>query len=152
MILDSERKLVEDLLNRSFTVMDFSTSSTAALDNMDTGSNTLELGTSSTSNHTYEYYFEREKYISAAFGLPLEEKQSQGVFRKIGNLTQGYKVEGSREFFETRLNALYDVSPTFTTVKGYDECIHSVFSILHDIGKRVLTSISLYFNLVLLNY
>jgi hypothetical protein len=129
--------------------MDFSTSSTAALENMD---NTLELGSSSTNNHTNQYYFEREKYMSAAFGLPIEEKQSQGVFRKIGNFTQGYKVEGSREFFETRMNALHDVSPTFTTVNGYDECIHSVFSILHDIGKRVLTSISLYFNLVLLNF
>jgi hypothetical protein len=120
--LNDEDKIVNDLLNRSYAVVRV-TREDALLDSI---------------------FLHREQIFEDAFALAHDFKESQGLFRtspKSGSV--GYRSEGTREFFETRITAMGNIEPCIP-IEGYEPAVISIFKHLNSVGVRVLASISKY--------
>lgn len=90
---------------------------------------------------TSRLWEEREHLLSQAFELPDDHKLSSGVFRSVEGYTLGYKREGNREFFETRVSRLATVEP-YLPVEGYDDFVLALCRELNSIGVHILREIS----------
>ena len=84
---------------------------------------------------------EREHIFARAFDLSEDDKTGSGNFRSVGSYTLGYKREGNREFFETRVSRLGIVEPSLP-VEGYQDFVLTLLRELNSIGVRILREIS----------
>jgi len=86
-----------------------------------------------------------QSVVKMAFLLPAEDKLCAGKYRNENGLAIGYRVDESREFFETRLRidgSLNRLCDPLLPVESYNDTILALWRLLSSIGIQVLTKIA----------
>lgn len=86
-----------------------------------------------------------EDTFNQAFQLPGETKAAY-PFHSDDGFTLGYKVEDSREFFETRLRSDGTIEPDMQ-VSGYAAMVARTMGQLAELGSKVLAALAIHFHI-----
>ena len=84
---------------------------------------------------------QREAFLARAFDLSHDIKISCGEFRTVEGYSIGYKREGRREFFESRVTRLATMEPLLPLEK-YEDYVIGLCRTLNNIGMHILSEIS----------
>lgn len=89
---------------------------------------------------------DREELFQEAFSLSDQVKQNAGEFRIIQKFSIGYKEEGDREFFDTRIRSDGSIEPELP-INNYCKRVTRICQELNQIGVSVLQMIAYHFHL-----